>query len=308
MPSSPSRSPRSRFQAALAALADLGVPRSQTVSADDVTERVVDLQSRIQTSEASVDRLRALLEQAGDLDTIAGLEGQLLERETALEQLRGQLRTLQDQVALATIVAVFTQEAPAPALTLTQTGYEGTLADDACPGSDELSVDEGDELVLCATVLNSGDTMLSGLAFTDDSLDVDAADVTVVEGDLDALLAPGERVIVAYPVTAEPGRASTLRVTAEPTDTDGNPLREAIRADGERVELDVRASDALPGFGDALEGGLDVLRTLVGIVVLVAGAILPFVWLVPVAWLVVRPLRRRRSSPLIEQQAAEQPA
>jgi len=44
------------FAAAMERLAGLGTLVSQTVYADDVTERVVDLQSRITTAEASVER------------------------------------------------------------------------------------------------------------------------------------------------------------------------------------------------------------------------------------------------------------
>src|SRR5512137_1427514 len=52
------------FAAALERLAGLGTLVSQNVYADDVTERVVDLQSRITTAAASVERLRTFLEGA----------------------------------------------------------------------------------------------------------------------------------------------------------------------------------------------------------------------------------------------------
>ena len=80
------------FQAALNDLGSVGEVRSQSISAEDVSAVVVDLQSRINTAEASVKRLRNLLDDASELATIATLENQLLQRETSLEQLRGQLR------------------------------------------------------------------------------------------------------------------------------------------------------------------------------------------------------------------------
>ena len=49
-----------RFQEALSRLGSIGEIRSQNVSANDVTEAIVDLESRISTATASVERLRAL--------------------------------------------------------------------------------------------------------------------------------------------------------------------------------------------------------------------------------------------------------
>ena len=106
--------PPTAFRAALASLADLGEVQTQTVSTDDVTEQVVDLDSRIATAEASVERLRALILRADDIADIAVLESELLNRETTLETLRGQRRTIGDQVALATITVTLTPTPDSP--------------------------------------------------------------------------------------------------------------------------------------------------------------------------------------------------
>ena len=74
--------PPQNFQAALQRLSGVGKLLSQSVFADDVTERVVDLQSQITTSEASVERLRAFLSNATDLETVARLETELLNRKS----------------------------------------------------------------------------------------------------------------------------------------------------------------------------------------------------------------------------------
>lgn len=106
--------PPTAFRAALASLADLGEVQTQTVSTDDVTEQVVDLDSRIATAEASVIRLRALLDRAERIQDITQIEGQLLERETELETLRGQRRTIEGQVALATVDVTLRAERTSP--------------------------------------------------------------------------------------------------------------------------------------------------------------------------------------------------
>ncbi|MCE2527203.1 MAG: DUF4349 domain-containing protein [Actinomycetia bacterium] len=94
---------------ALSRLSQVGELVDQQISADDVTERIVDLQSQIITAEASVSRLRSFLETATNLENLAFYERELLIRETDLERLRGQVRTLQDQVALATITLAISQ-------------------------------------------------------------------------------------------------------------------------------------------------------------------------------------------------------
>lgn len=95
--------PPATFDRVRADLAELGELESTDQQSADVTSQVVDLDSRIATSEASVDRLRALIIRAESIDDIAILESQLLERETTLEALRGERRAIGDQVALATI-------------------------------------------------------------------------------------------------------------------------------------------------------------------------------------------------------------
>jgi hypothetical protein len=62
----------------LQALGDIGELRDQNISTTDVTERVVDLQSQIITSEGSVERLRGFLANATTLAETAYLGGRAL--------------------------------------------------------------------------------------------------------------------------------------------------------------------------------------------------------------------------------------
>lgn len=95
--------PTPRYRDLLADLSGLGKEEQRNVMTDDVTEEGVDLDSRIASAQRSVDRVRGFLDETKNINELAGLEAELTRRETELEQLQGQRRVLDDQVALATI-------------------------------------------------------------------------------------------------------------------------------------------------------------------------------------------------------------
>jgi hypothetical protein len=284
------------FQEALRRLGDLGELRTQNISTDDVTERIVDLESRINTAEASVQRLQELLDEAGDITTIAQLENQLLERETQLETLRGQLRTLDDQVALATIVLTLTEALSRPAVELSLSAYPG--ADDAgqsCPGDfGGLAVDEGSEATLCLAITNVGDTSLSDFELSAPILDLDLGDFTVVVGSIDGALVPGDSILLATEVEVERDIRPRPRVTAVPLDADGNPLAGRSVSDTDSYVLDAVDPGGVPTFGEGLAASVDFLQRIGLVAILLVGVTLPFVWIPIVAWAGWRVVRRRR--------------
>lgn len=96
--------PPDRFRSVLAGQGELGTVDSQDVSTDDVTEQVIDLDSRIASTEVSVARVRGFLDRATNVIEISSFESELLRRETDLEQLRAQKRALDGRIDLATIV------------------------------------------------------------------------------------------------------------------------------------------------------------------------------------------------------------
>ena len=95
--------PPRAINATINALDAIGDVSGFTQDAQDVTSQMVDLDARILTAAASVDRAREFLGQATNISDLAQLENELTNRETALEQLRAQQRSLGDQVSSATL-------------------------------------------------------------------------------------------------------------------------------------------------------------------------------------------------------------
>ena len=71
--------------------------------AEDVTDQLADLDTRIANMRASIERVRALYAEATDIDSIVRLEAELTQRETALEQLLASQQALADRVAMSTL-------------------------------------------------------------------------------------------------------------------------------------------------------------------------------------------------------------
>lgn len=98
------RVPPEAFDDTIAALARLGDERSRQLRTEDVQEQVVDLEARLATQRASVDRVRALLAEADALGEVVQIEGELTKRIADLESLEARLESLNARVELATIV------------------------------------------------------------------------------------------------------------------------------------------------------------------------------------------------------------
>lgn len=293
------------FSAALDALGSIGTVRNQQVSADDVTERVVDLESRINTAAASVERLRTLLANATNINDIADLENQLLQRETNLETLRGQLRTIQDQVDLATITLTITEAVIRPSIDVSVTSYPGTAdAGLSCPGSANLAVDEGTLTTVCFEIRNSGDVRLTDIELVDPVLEVELDDLTPVFLQPEAILEPGQSAIYYTELTADQTVRLQTRVSAIAIDENGEPLEGRGVADTATAILQAVDPGGLPTFRDGLEASWEALVTLGELLVLAIGTLIPFLWIVPIVWLV---RRRRTVEPGIVTHTDEEP-
>lgn len=276
------------FQAALAALGSIGEVRTQNVTASDVTERIVDLESRIATASASVDRLRVLLAEATDIDSIVELESELLVRETELETLRGSLRTLQDQVALATIVVSLTEAAANPELALTVTAYPAHDSGQSCPGNSDLEVETDTEATVCFEIFNTGDTWLADFELRDPVLDVELSDLTVVFGDPATALEPGDSLLLVAEVTPERDLRTRTTVIAKPVDETGETIPGRPASQTSTAFVDTVDPGGIASFADGLSASWDILVRMAQLLVLAFGALIPFIWIPILAWFVWR--------------------
>lgn len=84
-------------------IAGLGTVVDRSAQVADATEEVVDLDARVRSQQASVDRIRALLAQATSIGDIVSIESELANREAELDSLTSRLAALRDQVALSTL-------------------------------------------------------------------------------------------------------------------------------------------------------------------------------------------------------------
>jgi hypothetical protein len=98
------RVPADKFAAVLNELSrQLGDEESRSIQTEDVTEAMIDLDTRLATQRASVERVRALLAQARTIGEVVSVEGELTRREAELASLEQRKERLADQVALSTI-------------------------------------------------------------------------------------------------------------------------------------------------------------------------------------------------------------
>lgn len=96
--------PGTKLDSVLDQLEKLGERVEREIGVKDVTEAVVDVNSRVETQRRSVTRARALLDRAQTISEILRIEQQLASREARLESLLKRQELLRGQVAMAPIV------------------------------------------------------------------------------------------------------------------------------------------------------------------------------------------------------------
>ncbi|MFP4140645.1 MAG: DUF4349 domain-containing protein [Phycisphaerae bacterium] len=97
------RVPAARFVDASNALKDIGTVAQRRVTAEDVTDKHYDIETRIANHEAMAKRLRDLLNKAEKMKDALEIERELAQVLMEMERLKGQLKLLDSMVAYATL-------------------------------------------------------------------------------------------------------------------------------------------------------------------------------------------------------------
>lgn len=119
------------FDKALDELGRIGSVLSRQRAAKDVTDEVVDVESRIESQRRSVERTRQLMAKATSITDIVALEGELNSREADLESLlaRRQALTAQTDLSTITVTIEVAPTTPSPGKHKDDEGFAGAVGD-----------------------------------------------------------------------------------------------------------------------------------------------------------------------------------
>ncbi len=106
--------PTASYETAIQRLSELGKRMQIHQESSDVTEQVVDVESRIASQRASLERMRTLLAKANTIGEIVSVETELTRREADLESLLAKQKNLSLQTELATLALTLTAKGEKP--------------------------------------------------------------------------------------------------------------------------------------------------------------------------------------------------
>lgn len=97
------RVPVGKFDEVLESFTGLGVPLSKTISGEDVTAQLVDMEARLKTLAAQEDTLREMLKSTKTVKDMLEVQGRLTDVRTQIEQIAAQRKNMSELATLSTI-------------------------------------------------------------------------------------------------------------------------------------------------------------------------------------------------------------
>jgi hypothetical protein len=115
--------PESEFDAAMTALTSVGGVQARSVTAQDVSAQIVDVQARLNNARRTESDLLKIMDRQGKIEDVLAAEQQLAQVREQVEELDGQLQATKHQVAYSTIDVSLT-DAAAKTTTVAPTGAQ----------------------------------------------------------------------------------------------------------------------------------------------------------------------------------------
>jgi hypothetical protein len=115
------RVPQAKLDATLAELENLGTVQRQTVTAEDVSNQLVDYQARLRNLRKAEETVLKIMDRSGNVADVLKVAQELNNIRSSIEQIDAQLQDLRNRVAYSTITlslqALTTTVTPPPAAT-----------------------------------------------------------------------------------------------------------------------------------------------------------------------------------------------
>ncbi len=105
------RVPQAKLDATLDALSAIGKIRDRTISTEDVSNQLVDLQARLINARKSEAALQEIMSRSGDIADVLAVARELSAVRQNIEQMTAQQKNLQTQVSYSTISLNLTSDA-----------------------------------------------------------------------------------------------------------------------------------------------------------------------------------------------------
>ncbi|HKC20082.1 MAG TPA: DUF4349 domain-containing protein [Candidatus Dormibacteraeota bacterium] len=120
--------PAGHFDDAIDQLSKVGKVQSEHITGTDVSAQYVDLNARLVNAQAQLDAMRALLAKAQNINDIIAVQNQIGQITAQIEQLKGQIKYLDDNTSYSTVSVTLTEAgAPTPSAPSDSWGFVTAL-------------------------------------------------------------------------------------------------------------------------------------------------------------------------------------